>query len=60
MNMNMDAYDGIHQQFGQEVHGVHVQKLSVKMDNKRWSVNTASWGTRHKHIRALPLKFYEV
>jgi hypothetical protein len=28
------------------------------MDSKGWSVNLASWGTRHKHIRVLPLEFF--
>jgi hypothetical protein len=54
------THDGTHQHFGQEVCGVHEQKLSMKMDSKRWSFSMASWGIRHQHIGVLPLEFYEV
>ena len=60
MKTGVVAHVGIYKHFGQEVCGVYEQKLSLKMDSKRWSVNMASWGTRYKHIRFLPLEFYEV
>jgi hypothetical protein len=57
---DVDTHDGTHQDFGQEVCGVHEQKLSVTMDSKRWPFSMASWGIRHQHTGVLLLEFYEV